>query len=244
MKDLLVFLLLSLPFPSGAIDFYCKGDTLHVLALNGLKLRQEPKGAVLATIRLGESVVVDSVPFNLPDTFDNIQGNWVLVRYKKQTGYVFSGYLTTLPPPILNDSSLSHYVNRCFKKIGKTSNKTNGGCMEQPVGEGYYYADISFFQEGNNTVKTINYGGWEWGHDTYEFDFVSLEEIWLIVKVIYRKELIDKPFDFPESVNFEKETNLVVSLVTRDYTDGYLDLSIRYTRYDDPKVTVNIASGY
>ena len=99
---------------------YKKSDTLNVLATK-LNLREKPesKSPVIEVIPYGAKVAVmerTSVPF----TSEGIYGFWVRVKYGKNTGYIFDGYLSVLPAPPENCKSLEDYADR---KFGKSGNK-------------------------------------------------------------------------------------------------------------------------
>jgi hypothetical protein len=248
MKNLLLLGMFLVAQSAQAIGFYCQGDTLFCFAPSGLKLRDQPNGQALTVVPTGASVIVDTVDNYLSASFDNILGQWVRVRYKSYTGYVFDGYLSRLPPPGISDTSMQQYVDRHFKPVGRTAKRTNRDCKTQIQGEGSYAADIRFYQHGNLTLKTIDYSGWEWGHETYEFDYVSLEEVWLLLLNLYKKELKGKNFGYPKLFDhdFSQPVELKASLLTPDDIDdgGYWDVILRYNTHYNESVRVILSYGY
>ncbi len=77
-------------------------DSLNVLAINGLKLRERPSqtSQAMHIIPYGARVeVVEWLPEKIK--FGWIEGNWVKAAYKESAGYIFSAYLSKLPPPPL-----------------------------------------------------------------------------------------------------------------------------------------------
>ncbi len=177
---------------------YCDGDTLNCIALNGLKLREIPGGKVIASMQLGETVIVVSKRDALTkaDTYENIDGRWIIVKYKAILGYIFDGYLSKMPAPSLQDSSMVEYLDRVSTHIGKPITKASD-CAGDGGGEGKYSVTIQLYQSDNFTAKRINYGGWEWGHSTLSFDYVSFEEIALICKVVFRDSYANGAFVIP-----------------------------------------------
>jgi hypothetical protein len=220
---------------------YCVGDTLNCLALNGLKLRATPKGKEMASIKLGETVIViakwDSLTKS--DTYEKIYGNWVRVKYNTQIGYVFDGYLSKMPAPSLQDSSLEEYLDRVSVQIGKPVTKTSF-CEGEGGGEGAYSVTIRQYQQDNFTAKRIDYGGWEWGHSTIVFDFVEFEEIFLICKVVFRNSYANGVFEIPERF---VENAIVVN--TND-DSGYDNFTLKYFSIEgrDSEIRVIIDTGY
>ena len=78
------------------------GQTLKVIADSGLKMRLSPglSGDVIAVIPYAEAVEILELPTEKNVlTSDFVSGEWVLVSYEGQAGYVFDGYLTSLPIP-------------------------------------------------------------------------------------------------------------------------------------------------
>jgi hypothetical protein len=224
---------------ANAIGPYCVGDTLYCLALNGLKLREIPKGKGIASIALGENIVVLAKRDSLihADIYEEIEGQWIKVRYKSKIGYVFDGYLSKMPAPSLQDSTLSGYLERVAVAVGKPVEKKSD-CPESGGGEGTYSVSIQQYQGSNFTAKLINYGGWEWGHSTITFDYVAFEEIYLICKVVFRKSYAKGNFlirrDSPEPfVEVKNEGDF-----------GYDNFLMTYVREPDRAVVVRIDGGY
>ncbi len=221
---------------------YCIGDTLNCIALGGLKLRAVPKGKEIAAIKLGESVVVIAKWDSLQQsgTYEQIYGNWIKVKYNALTGYVFDGYLSKMPAPSLQDSSLEEYLNRVSVQIGKPVTKTSICEGEGGGGEGTYSVTIQLYQHNNFTAKRIDYGGWEWGHSTIVFDFVKFEEIALICKVVFRNSYAKGVFEIPE--RFAERAIIVKS--NDDF--GYNNFTLKhfYIEERDSEIRVIIDTGY
>lgn len=194
MKTIILFFFLLFATAIHAIGIYCTGDTLHCFAISGLKLRDAPRGKVLTSIPLGGNVIVlDLQHADAHDTFENIAGNWIHVQYGNQNGYVFDGFLSKLPAPSLEDSSMIEYLKRVAKPIGKPFMLKNP-CSGDSEGEGTYSINIQIYQSAHLLAKFIDYTGWEWGHNTTVFDYVSPEEIYLLCKVVYRFNLKDTAY--------------------------------------------------
>jgi hypothetical protein len=108
---LIVALLLALSKPSFSIQSYTAGQTLNVLATSGMNLRDAPKGTVLQKIPYGSRVkTLQAKSSTNPETIEGIQGNWVKVDYNGTSGFVFDGFLSTLPAPELSGNDLRNYL--------------------------------------------------------------------------------------------------------------------------------------
>ncbi|MBN8683997.1 MAG: SH3 domain-containing protein [Chitinophagales bacterium] len=85
-------------------EAYKEGDTLSVFTIGGLKLRADAllSGKVLASMKLGEKVVVQEVFLRnkqYSQTIEGFAGHWVKVKYDTLEGYAFDGFLSSLPIP-------------------------------------------------------------------------------------------------------------------------------------------------
>lgn len=242
MGKTILLICLSINFISlKATNPYCDGDTLNCIALNGLNLRDVPGGKKIASIQLGEMVVVISTwdASTKADTYENIAGRWIKVNYNTQIGYVFDGYLSKMPAPSLLDSSMIEYLERVSTHIGKPIKKTST-CAGDGGGEGAYSVTIQLYQGDDFTAKRIDYGGWEWGHSTIAFDYISFEEIALICKVVFRDTYAKDAFEIP-IMNPGREIYIEG---TND--SGYDNFTLK--RFDiagrDTEIRVIIDSGY
>lgn len=105
MKKVLYFLIFFPAILCSQIHYYEKGDTLTVLAKNGLVLRDDHSinSNKILQLSFGEKVkVIDTLYFG--DYIDERHGSWIHVQAKDKTGYMFSGYLTQLKIP-------THFTN-------------------------------------------------------------------------------------------------------------------------------------
>lgn len=69
---------------------YSIGDTLNILAINGLNIRTSPgiKSKKLVTAAYAEKVtVLEILGFNKKDTISNRVGNWVKVECNRTIGF-------------------------------------------------------------------------------------------------------------------------------------------------------------
>lgn len=87
--------------------------TLYVNAQSGLSLRQGTnlKSKKILTIPYGSQIQHLSSPEHTTMTVAGITGDMVEVNYQGATGFVFSGYLSTLSPP-LEEETATEYAKR------------------------------------------------------------------------------------------------------------------------------------
>ena len=187
-KMALLVLMLGVSCSVSAAAHYVKGDTLNVLALSGLRLRDQPGGkTVLATIPYASMLVVqEDQPADRNETVDQLPGHWVQVLWQGKTGYVFDGYLSMLPAPGAQITDLVAYCNAYFVKKGKP--------VEVKFGEEEETNDIGiqYYTWKNLLVEIKTNGYYESSSQTMTIDpayRVSPEEMFLLSKAIYRKDV-------------------------------------------------------
>ena len=162
------------------IDKYQKGDTLFVLAKSGLNLRSTPnaKSDVISTLPYGSKITVledtsyrrDAITeFESSEGKLTFQGNWIKVSHAQQSGYIFDGYLSHLPPRIENES-FRKYAQRVFG-ISKVlrDESTNDGRYQLYIAA---YMNGTLVEEENNSTAG--------GSSYYVLPNVSLQEAYLI----------------------------------------------------------------
>lgn len=193
-KFLFLSLLFSLkPFNLFSIHFCLPGDTLNVLAQSGLRLRQTPEnGAIIITIPYGEKIIVDTNPQNLLEAksvIDGIKGRWTRVWYMGKVGYVFDGFLSSLPPPTPDCKSIELYLKKQFRQAGPAIVHRTA----YDDGDTFSYSNDSLFTYIHssrwNQIVTCKATPFYEGHESLTtFYDVSIEEVWQIVRLCYQGE--------------------------------------------------------
>ncbi|NPV01640.1 MAG: SH3 domain-containing protein [Brevinematales bacterium] len=91
-----------IPAYAGTELWYAPGDTLNVLAISGLNLREKAdiNGKPIVKVPYaGMLTVLKDTAKPVVFSFDNIDGHWVYAEYEGKKGYIFDGYLSKLPAP-------------------------------------------------------------------------------------------------------------------------------------------------
>jgi len=130
-------LILILTFLNGySISDYDSGDSLYVLAFNGLIMHEKPNSnsELILLVPYGERVTTLSAKSKLntnPNSVVEIpsrtlngkyipefrlKGEWCKVQFKGNEGYVFDAYLSKLHPIEINESYFD-YIERNFKRL-------------------------------------------------------------------------------------------------------------------------------
>lgn len=95
------FLLLLLPFLSFGQSPDCDLNTTYqVIAPSGLRMRAEPKLTAKPVVSVPKDSLVNGCMEAIGELeVEEIVGHWRYVEYKGKKGYMFDGFLQTLPPP-------------------------------------------------------------------------------------------------------------------------------------------------
>lgn len=201
------FILLFVSANCFGIENYKVGDSLTVFITSGLKLREKPssKSEVLTTIPIGKKVLIKKQllrEYQHQDSFATIRlikGHWVKVSFEGKTGYVFDGYLSSLPYPVIfeqdfyrknNYTAESGYLFTHFKKMGNVFDTT---LIPKEYGDNYFpynststynkYKDFSLkFTHGITYTRNVHLEIGETNKITFENH--SLDEILLLAKAI------------------------------------------------------------
>lgn len=204
---ILFFLLSTLTSQLKAVGNYTKNAQLNVL-VGKLKLRAAPvQGEILDTLRLGDQVRVLEGKEWLNDTIiDGINGRWVQVSCHGKTGYVYDGFLSYLPAPKA-DQYVEAYVTSLFKKIYADSTD-NGKCNENSDFTESCMHSKQFFGKYNSiTAYYADSYYYEGGSYTLTFTEVSIEEVYLLSKIlesgtykVIKDYMVQYPKEFKESL--------------------------------------------
>ncbi|NPV01639.1 MAG: SH3 domain-containing protein [Brevinematales bacterium] len=113
--------------------WYAPGDKLTVLAPSGLNLREKAdiNGKLVIKVPYGGKLtVLKDAAKPVVFSFDNIDGHWVYADYAGKKGYIFDGYLSTLPAPEVSEDSqypLLDYLYSVSESSGDPEQDGEGG---------------------------------------------------------------------------------------------------------------------
>jgi hypothetical protein len=177
--SVLCFLLVK---ESYSIQSYTAGQQLNVLATSGMNLRDAPKGTVLQKIPYGARVkTLQAKSTTNPETIEGIQGNWVKVEYNGAMGFLFDGFLSTLPAPELSNHDLLEYLEQRSMRI---SGLITTYAYETPE-VGLEINSVALFRLANDTIA---YSAFDQADrfltETASFPGVSAEEAYLVLRAM------------------------------------------------------------
>jgi len=195
MKQIIAILFIILPIISTGMN-YSIGDTLNVVAINGLTVRSEPSvdGNKITTLKNQEKVCIkDTANFKvLRDSIFGFRGNWVLIQTSENiTGYVFDAFLSTLPVTKSMTEYIKKLPNNAFDYSNELPELLKSYAIEnfsktdcefeynnRADGESVHYMRIQKFQEGHVLIEhTI----WEGTSTELKLENVRISEIFYLV---------------------------------------------------------------
>lgn len=251
MKKMLIFLL---PFALFTIQNtnaqnYAVGDGLVVAANSGLRLRMHPdkSAPTIKVLKYDDPVVVQSAN-NFDDTYaDRIQwidGYWIKVKSQGVSGWVFDGFLTSMPLPNHEDQlcidcgsitiPLMEYFSDNFFSECSEEGITTGEDISQFTtlyedgietaiikGEGWYRADVTFYNhrisEVLNLIRAMLVG--KRAETDFEESLVFHQD-----RYGYLEKIEIKYFDFPVNIEALPEGFIQLSTTIIDTTSENMQL--------------------
>ncbi|MGH7452937.1 MAG: WG repeat-containing protein, partial [bacterium] len=159
--------------------FYRAGDTLNVLSRSGLELKQasNPDSRTLSVVPYGEQVVVENNSVKVEFEMEGIAGHWVLAKFGNVSGFIFDGFLSKLPAPPDDCSSLESYVEARLGPGKKETIKINT-CAEAD------FSDLTV-QKCKWSAVLETPGLWEGLLWILKIPNIRLEEGFLIAKLLW-----------------------------------------------------------
>jgi uncharacterized protein YgiM (DUF1202 family) len=224
MKRILLLPLLLICFGLSAQQQY---GTLYVAAKNGLNMRESPEEGsnVLIKIPYGTKVTIIQSEEEVKKIItEGMTGYWQKVKYNNKTGYIVDSYLIpwAAPNPTLikktEYNQLSNYLKQVTLPFGaKLIIKTgNPGGMDDAASE----LNKQLYKNGAEWHHST---GWEWGTDTYILPGFSIQQGFLLLRLIPEfNEVLGDGEEFPtESKKYTKnEVEYDLTVSKRTYGEG------------------------
>jgi hypothetical protein len=202
----------------------------------------------LQTISYGSEVVtLESKNYNYPKTVEGIKGSWVKVRFNGNVGYVFDGFLSSLPAPSLSDD-LQSYVTREFKLLSN----------EMPLSFfkddeiGITGHDILFLEWKNRQCAYENHFYANGGGENLCIPGLTMEEAYLLMRIIKRDFYEEARKAAANSKGFDKSPYVMFVLNGVSYhKNGSGQIKEKYDYYQcdlsdncDYQLTITNRNGY
>jgi len=195
-------------------------STLYAAAKNGLSLREKP-GA--------ESRSLDKIPYGtklilqedkeawIPLESEGMKGFWRKTTYNNKTGYVADCYLLPETVPAVAVKDMRGYITQLATPFGgKLVTKSRPADQE----DGGWQLEKQLYKNGAEWHK---FSGYEYGSQTYFLPGFTLQEAFLLVKLIPEFNDVfgaDEPFPAENKTYMKEGREYALSVEKEDYGNG------------------------
>jgi uncharacterized protein YgiM (DUF1202 family) len=186
-------------------SFAQQQGTMYVAAKTGLSIREKPEvgSKVLDKIPYGTKItLLEFGKEKIGITTEGILGYWGKVKYNNKTGYIVDSYLFPWPPPKLAIvKELKNYLVQVTVPFGGKL-VVKSGTMNNIEENGWQVTKQLY----KNGAEWHQNQGYEYGSDTYFLPGFSLQQGFLLLRLIPEfKDVIGEKDEFPtESKKFKK----------------------------------------
>jgi hypothetical protein len=138
-----------------------KSNKTYVWSVKGLALREQPgiSAKRIINIPYGKSVTIintNEPPVPMSSKIEGylsykLEGKWIKVLYNGQEGYVFDGYLSTMPPYVIDIDTDEDYLKRLY------------GVAKVKIVEGKNGLETTTtnYKNGDVSISTVYDGCWD-----------------------------------------------------------------------------------
>lgn len=193
-----------------------QAGVMYVAAKSGLSIREkpDPSSKVLDKIPYGTKITLISDTLELKNlTTEGIVGYWQKVKYNNKTGYILDSYLFPWPPPKLATvKEMKNYFAQVTLPFGSKLVIKSGRLNNYAEMDGWEITKQLY----KNGAEWHHYSGYESGSDAYFLPEFSMEQGFLLLRLIPEfKDVFGEKDEFPtENKTYKKgdiEYTLTVS---------------------------------
>jgi hypothetical protein len=200
MKTLFFLIAVVLSTSAFSIVNFNANEDLHVLAFSGINLRNAPNGGLVHHIPFGTTIrTMEAKTDRNTETIEGIRGSWVRVIYDGHEGMVFDGFLSRLPAPLKEDVSLEQYSQHSFKALTPKILVDYYAATDDAESSTYSQA---FMYNGDNAMFTSS-EYYEGGYEYLSLAGISMEEVYLLARIIFREKIAHAISLFEQEPNFD-----------------------------------------
>jgi hypothetical protein len=183
-------------------------ESRYIVANGGLTLRDKPykTGNKIALIP-DETLIfwkkIDERNNKLEENY-GLPGKWIKIEYKNQSGYIFSGYTTSVKPPTVGYENIQSYLDENFdlKDTKKILTRTGNHYSENSPN----YQTLKFYDK--DLIYFDYYDGVEGAGECLKSQSLTLQELFLIGKRF--DKFNEKDLVFPINLNFNLQNKEVI----------------------------------
>lgn len=197
------FILLLMIISSSVV--VAQTESYYVAAKSGLSLREKPDASSKLLEKIPYSTKIAIIQTEeewIPVSLEGINGYWRKVKYNNKTGYVADCYLFNQPPPKTTVKDLRGYFAQLSLPFGGKL-VVKSGAMDN-IEEAGWELHKQLYKNG---AEWHRFMGYEYGSDTYFLPDFTLQQAFLLVRLIPEfKQVFGENDPFPqENKNFLKE---------------------------------------
>lgn len=177
MKKIIVTLVIILFYSSAFSQF-----TYYAAAKAGLSMREQPNtnAKVIEKIAYGEKLItVAEEGAAIGISTEGFNGYWWKVKYNNKTGYIVNSYVLPMPPPKATVKKLSDYFAQVSSKAAAPLVIKKSDAAMAEMGE------LSLTKQlYKNGMEWHSTQGYEYGSDLYLLPDFTIEQCFLLVRLI------------------------------------------------------------
>ena len=197
-----------------------QSGTMYVAAKTGLSIREKPEvgSKVLDKISYGTKItLLDFEQEKIGITTEGILGYWGKVKYNNKTGYIVDSYLFPWPPPKLATvKEMKNYLAQVTVPFGAKL-VVKSGTMNNIEESGWQITKQLY----KNGAEWHQNQGYEYGSDTYFLPGFSLQQGFLLLRLIPEfKNVIGEKDEFPKASKKFKKGDIDYEIVVERRTFG------------------------
>jgi len=169
---------------------FIEGQQLSIVAPSGLSLRDAPSqlAKILDVIDFGEEVTVinSSEVVCKSEKIDWVEGEWILVEYQGQRGFMFDGFLSNLPLPE-NEFEIAHNDMDIIHSLDSWVNYHYDMSLtpDTLTENDHAYKTVHYFDNNQKLIKTDELGYFRM--DVYLSDVRIMDAYHLLVNMLPSK---------------------------------------------------------
>jgi hypothetical protein len=173
-----------------------QSGTMYVAAKTGLSMRDKPDAAakVLEKIPYGTKItILQTEEEKLSIVTEGIRGYWQKVKFNNKTGYILDSYLFPWPPPKGSLKEVKDYFAQITTPLAPKLTIKSGSMNN--IMEGGWELQKQYYKNGAEWHKNM---GYEYGSDTYMLPGFTMEQGFLLVRMIAEfKNVFGEKDEFP-----------------------------------------------
>ncbi|MDZ4795788.1 MAG: SH3 domain-containing protein [Bacteroidota bacterium] len=228
-------ILLSLCLFVAVVAVAQQSGTMYVAAKTGLSIREKPEAAskVLEKIPYGTKItLLEMTEEKKSITTEGILGYWQKVKYNNKTGYIVDSYLFPWAPPKLTTvKEMKNYLAQVTVPFGGKL-LVKSGTMNN-ISEGGWQLTKQLYKNG---AEWHEYQGYEYGSDVYFLPGFSLQQGFLLLRLIPEfKEVIGEKDEFPTASKKYKKGDIdyEITVEKRSFGEEYVWVDKIHIEYSE-----------